>query len=402
MLPALLGSRADRWREVAQSDVAFARGLAAEGIRFDASFRSRLIDGRVARCSPRPSKIRGLDSADLQRMDLYCLQFCDPWNRTWMEILSACDRLWVPKWCRSGDDRLVTEHVQLGSYFETLSAAIRESHDPLERSNIMEVIAERLNDEVLRHHPSDPLDEWVSGALSAYLQGATPDEVILIAEPICGATFGHGARVAREFVAFRDRPGAMTENQKCAMKAILSRKDRWSCAGYSGGSVKKTEDEKTAERHALEASVLTPRNIGLLMRRIDAYYLLKRDEDCSRSYEFLALDLREGGYDKEGWVRTCKTVTGGSQILSWQVNRARGMGNKVKVYTLVRYQYRTGSQKGQTWSREWEDYWVFEDDTWNYALGILPSGWNDNQTSDVQIPHGLIEDDLKQDDKAEP
>ena len=386
LVPLLMGSKADRWREVAESDIAFASDLAAHGIEFDTGFRDRLIKGKVAGCIPRASRIREVDQADRRLIGLYCLQVCSPWHQAWAEIFSACDRVWVPKWCKAGDDDLVVKHIKLGRYFETLTAAILQARTSLERSNIMEVIADRLNSEVLRHHPSTPIDGWVADALSAYLKTAAAEEVVGIAEPICGATFGHGDRVARQFVEYRDRPGFMTEDQKCAMRGILSRKDRWSCGAYSGGALEKTADEKAAERHALEASVLTPQNIALLSRRIDAFYRLEREGKCSESYEFLALDFRETGYEKEDWVRTCEHLRKGSAIVEWHVNRARALGNRIKVYTLVHYRNSGGSQKGQEWSRGWEIYWVFEDNTWNQGLGVEPEGWNDDQTIEVQLP----------------
>src|SRR5262245_41721399 len=64
LMPILIGSKADQWREVAESDIAFARDLAGDGIRFDTAFRERLIEEKVAGCTPRPSKIHEMDQAD--------------------------------------------------------------------------------------------------------------------------------------------------------------------------------------------------------------------------------------------------------------------------------------------------------------------------------------------------
>jgi hypothetical protein len=115
--------------------------LAGEGIKFDTIFRERLMEGKVAGCMPRPSRIRGLDPVDRRWLGLYCLKVCRPWHQTWAEILSACDRIWVPRWCKAGNKDLAVEHIGLGRHFETLTAAILEARTSLERRNMIEVIA---------------------------------------------------------------------------------------------------------------------------------------------------------------------------------------------------------------------------------------------------------------------
>jgi hypothetical protein len=336
--------------------------------------------------------VRGMDPEEFERLKYYGTRYCAPWDELWSRTFLACqDRLVTPKWCDSDDEQVLIDHVPFVTYVETLAAAIPESADPLVRGNIMEVIADRMNSEALRDFPTQPLDLSIAGALAAYLKDATADEVIRIAEPICGATFGHGKRIPAEFVAYRDRPGGMTDDQRCALTAILMRKERWTCGTYSGGWRKKDEEQLDAERHALEARVLTPSNIAFLMRRIDAYYGLEKEGDCANTFRFLELDRREGR-DDDGWIRTCESINKGLRILDWQVNRMLGFGNRVKVYIRIDKEELKGPTKGQTSSRVWEDYWVFEDETWNYGLGVAPKDWNDRKAVEIQLPPRGLQD----------
>jgi hypothetical protein len=154
----------------------------------------------------------------------------------------------------------------------------------------------------------------------------------------------------------------------------------------TGGYLKKDKEQLMAERHELEARVLTPANIAYLMRRVEAYYSLEKEGDCAGTYAILTLDLREGGYDKEGWVHTCEHINGGRRILDWHVDRMIGLGNRVKVYVRENHKMLRGREKGQIHSDKWEDYWVFEDGTWNFGLGVTPEGWNDKLATEIPIP----------------
>jgi hypothetical protein len=217
IVPLLLASSADRWRDLGQHHGLFARGLANEQVRYGPEFYDRVKDS-VERCEPIPNKLTGLDPAQVRLVRLFCEQLCMPWLTSWAEALEACDSHHAPRWC--SDFGLAGKHLGVGPYFEVLIVSLRQSSSSLERYNIMAVIADRLTKTVFRHYPPHDLDIWVAEALSEYLRSATGDDVLLIARQLSSASFGKHSAVANQVGAYARQAAGLTPAQTSELQEI--------------------------------------------------------------------------------------------------------------------------------------------------------------------------------------
>ena len=385
-LPLLLAAHEKDWRRTAESHVAFARALAAEKTRFDPAVRARVVAGRIrGDCMPLPSKITDLGPADRAFLKRYLLEVCVPRVESWGEVFGECtDRIVTPKWCDSGSDRVIAEHVGLQAYFDAVTKAMPTS-SPLERTNIMGVIADFLDDSALRHYPHDFLDRAVAVLVAEYLKTASPDEGFALAEPILRGAYGAGKSTQAAFKAFRS--GAdLSAVQRCGLDAMLKYDDPASCPGYVSPVPRKTREQIDQERRDLLARATSPASLELLRQRVDAFYALERDGDWVGSYGFLAVHMKEGGHDRESWVRTAKHIGESYPLVAWSVNpRVLVDGNVAQVVTSQTHRHVRGKDKGKEESRTTEFYWFFETGTWDYAFAIRPEDWNESRATEVTL-----------------
>jgi len=196
VIPLLLAASDDTWRQVAAHDVAFAKGLASQQVRYGSDFE-QVVQGRVARCRKIDGKVTELDAATLRQIDLFCEHLCMPWVDAWAAALAPCESEPVPSWC---DDRSeLDRHIGFGPYFEVLASAVRDASDPLERYNIMAVIADRLDHSLTRDYPYRALDHGVGLVLMEYMRSASIDETLSVARLLySSASFGRRSEVARQ------------------------------------------------------------------------------------------------------------------------------------------------------------------------------------------------------------
>ena len=214
----LLASPADKWRQVADEHISFAQGLAGEHARFGPDFYDALIKGNIAGCKPIEHRLAALDAAQAREVVLYCDHFCRPWADTWAEAVWPCEKKHPPAWC--DDSNLAAAHFKLEPFFSALAAAVRNTHDPLVRYNIMAVIAVRLSAKVIDDHPHDLIDKWVSVVASEYLREAAAEDAIAIGRMLEGSTIGLTPRTASEFASYVKRTDALTEEQRRALEGL--------------------------------------------------------------------------------------------------------------------------------------------------------------------------------------
>jgi hypothetical protein len=213
MTPLLLAATGDRWREVARSDLQFARSLANEHLRYGPDFAS-LVKGIVVSCEPDPGKLAVRNDSERREIQFFCNYLCRPWHDAWAEALEPCDSEPAPKWC--DNPRLAAEHLEFGAYFDTLGAELNASTDNLERYNIMLVVAKRLESNVLRDYPRKDIDGWLASLADKYLRSVSPEDAIAVGQQLSGSiSFGKRSAVAKVFRGYASgAPGLATEQRK--------------------------------------------------------------------------------------------------------------------------------------------------------------------------------------------
>ncbi len=212
-----LGANGDEWGGVALHHVEFAKRLADEGVRYGPDFDDVVGDSVVA-CEPIDSKLTTLGKSQQGQINLFCEQLCMPWLKAWSADLEPCDQDPGPRWCR--DFTLAGKHLGFGPYFQTLTAAIRDSTKSLERYNIMAVMADSLTKKVLRDYPHRDIDTWTAQAVDAYLERASGDDVLLIARQLAAASLGKRSAVAKRFRTYSRRSANLTAKQREELQGV--------------------------------------------------------------------------------------------------------------------------------------------------------------------------------------
>jgi len=375
MLPLILGSKADEWASVAEQNARFAVVLARDGVRFDSRYLGNIIEGRVVSggCRPRPSKLDGLDPITRKQILLYADEYCEPWFRVLSESLESCDRgVFVPKWCESGNEALGVEHIRIGSYFETMIAALQRESAHRERYNIMSVITERLAHKILRDSPQ--IEGWAVRGATILLDSAEPDEALgvgwsLLIVPVRKSTaLGEAYRnYAIGYPRLSDEDRRLAEEIARAFEgAILPVGVRDELHERYGRLPKASPATPTPDRTAAS-------EVRLLVERLRTYYRLIGEKRFAESWGMLATESRETSSEEE-YVRTWAYLERKHSASDLRVVRIRVKGDSA----LVNIERRG---KKDVW--EEGSFWVFERGTW-YVMMPIPPFWEDS--GPVEVP----------------
>jgi len=388
-LPLLLFAKSDRWMLLAEHDLTFARQLATDRVKFGPRFMDEVIDGRVFDfgCDPRPSRLAGLDGVRIQQIRLYAEHHCSPWHEAWSDVLSPCDGdRFVPKWCKAGNEDLLAARLRIGPYFETLTAAMAQCDGALERYNIMAVITDRLDDKVLRSYPG--MEEWLSTAVSVFLENARPEGALEIGWQINRTPFGANQSLAMKFRAYLDRVQGSTSEERRLLKEVARALEGKSVSP----EVRSLLDERFGAKSA--APPLTPvpnrtnrTHTALLLKRLDTYYSLVKDRQFNDSWDLVARDYREED-SQDSYVRTEQFIWRNSELLGWKVKEIQVKGDSAKVLLEMRRKERAGLFRRNETLRQETTFWVFEGKSW-YNMIKWPGEWEDNQAVEVPLPQRL-------------
>jgi len=136
---------------------------------------------------------------------------------------------------------------------------------------------------------------------------------------------------------------------------------------------------------AAETTVTEPEKVSRLVARIDSYHALFRARKYGESYGMLGSEWRSGGKDKQEWIRSCRRMDNGIQVLDWQVKQVWLHGHRAKVRMLIRSKTRETLFRWEEDSEESDDYWVYEAGDW-YFIPLKLSDWDSSQAVEVTVP----------------
>ncbi len=388
VLPVLLGAKADKWVRLAEQDLTFARALTREAVSFGPDFISRVVENRVVSsgCTTRPSKLHGLDSSQLRQLQFYSENYCWPWWTAWSRALRPCDSLIIPDWCKGGNEMLAVEHLKFSPYFETLTAALRAGGSPLERHNIMAVIANRLGNKALRDYPQSEREAWAASAAAEFLEQATADDALAAGWLLLLTPLEDSPSLAQLFRRYATRVQDISGRQRQLFDAIAR--------GLEGGILDKEGLDELRSRFGPPLPPpppppppdrTDPADIALLLTRIDAYYRLLKDEKYTESWGLLEPDSR-AIYSSEEYVQTEEYMRRHGLLLDWQTQKIQVKGDKAKVFLEARYKKTAGLFRRKEESiRKEEPIWSFENGTW-YMMLPGPPFWEEGNPIDVPLP----------------
>jgi hypothetical protein len=371
---------------LAEHDLKFAGQLATDGVRFGPRFMAEVVNGRVfaSGCNPRPSRLAGLDEVKIRQIRLYAKHHCNPWHETWSDALAPCDgNRFVPKWCKAGNEELLAAQLRIGPYFETLTAVMAKCDSALERYNIMAVLTDRLDDKVLWSYPG--MEEWLSAAVSVFLESARPEEALEIGWQINRTPFGTSQLLAMKFRTYLDHVQGSPSEERRLLKEVVRAFEGKSIAPEVGSLLDKRFGDKPAAPGLVPIPNRTnPMQIALLLKRIDTYYSLVRDRKFGDSWNLVAVDYREED-SQASYVRTEQFIWRKSELLGWQVQKIQVKGNNAKVLLNIRRKERAGLFTKNETLREETRFWVFEDNNW-YDMVKWPGDWEDDRAVEVPLP----------------
>lgn len=385
-LPFLMGSLAGRWEEVARLDLGFARALAERGVAFGPDFVNEIIDGRLAGCTPRPSRIAGLEPAESRLVALYGRLYCDPWYDAWAHALRRCDGvLFVPDWCEWGHEAELAEKFRFDRYVEVFVAAMGRVEDPLHRRNIMAVLLDRLGSKALRDYPPRALAPAVAEVVRRYLEEAGPEEAMSLGWALLRTPHRANPEVADALTAYAEGESSLTEEQRRIVTSLVD--------VLRGGKLPDRDRDALIARFGPKPDKPPPplpdidideEKIRALLDRVQTWHRFVKAKDYDSTWEMLSTDARETA-SRRAYMATMKDIYGGMHDLSWEVTEMRSHANRVKVVVKLSYSVR----KLLFWKEERSflsnGFWVYEKGTW-FDMRHWPYDWLDKDSTPISVP----------------
>src|SRR5882724_1583046 len=364
------------WTDVAKQDMAFARGLADEELRFSPWWLEQLVKDRVAHCQPRPRKMVGLSPPRIRQLRLYCDDYCEAWGDTWASAFQPCDRdLLAPTWCKAGRVDLLADHLNFEQYIAFVTESLRVKGDALERYNEMAVLADRVGYERLMDLATQRVDGPLAKAVSTFLEQASPEEAVGIGRILQESKWRDAPLISAEFWGYAERRNDLSADQRCVFRALFS-KDRpvgpypevdvcgTDVAQRVGIHPEQVEPEPPVDRSAEVAAARQakePATVALLVQRIDTFYELERSKNCVDRYELLSAADHEGFPNVDDWKYTCEELQRHRAILGWKVHKISIEDAKARVTLEFTDHDKVGWFRWRDVSEERDSYWVFED-----------------------------------------
>jgi hypothetical protein len=392
LVPLLLGANRDKWVDLADHDLTFARKMTAAEVRFDSKFIYEVIADRIYPndCKVLESRLAGLSNAEKAEVDWYSEDYCYPWTDRWVRELQRCRGSFAPAWCNKEDpEQDIGRHFEISRYFERLTSELDSERGSLVRYNIMAIMVERLYGwPLFDFHPWKSVCDPVSKAVAAFLKDASPDDALTIGEQL-SACFTH-ADLASPFRDYRDKSPTLTDEHRAYLADLLA----WLQSPTRSADALKAW-ERVHRRYGTDppqsksstlpvANRTNTEDIVLLLARVETHFNLEKERKLTDLWNELA-PLSHDMNEQPEFERTEQDRLDLSDILSWKVVSVRVGGDIALVTSEVTRVGRRGSSKGKAFVGHDRELWEFGNGSW-FVLMPWPPGFNEMNFVEVALP----------------
>jgi len=182
---------------LARHHLAFAKQLAAAGIKFDDDYLQWADAHLDHYCEAGPGVSAPATEQEQAKLNLFVDEYCMPWRRFW-DHGAACRGHDQPDWCSNPD--ATARHFGFRDYFRLLSGAIAASEDPATQDVVMWILVQSLTPHVVMQFEEEDtaIAKAVAPGLTVYLRRVGPAPAIEIVRAFQNTSLGLADPLAHE------------------------------------------------------------------------------------------------------------------------------------------------------------------------------------------------------------